>query len=218
MIVTFDCYGTLIDWESGIIEAVSAAAQADGLQPAPAAIVAAHAAVEPEIQSGDYRPYRDVLIEAALAMAERLGWRGLTRERAQFLPASLPTWRPFADTNGALEQLRAAGYRLGILSNIDDHLFADTCRQFTVDFDLVVTAEHVRSYKPAPPHFVEARRLIGNEEWLHAAQSYWHDVEPAVAHGIPVAWVNRGGASSNRAARPDVEVASLAALVQWLEG
>ena len=94
---------------------------------------------------------------------------------------SLPRWKPFADTNRALERLRAAGYRLGILSNVDDDLLAETRRHFTVDFDLIITAQQVGSYKPAPGHFVAARKRIGSARWLHAAQSNFHDVAPTHA-------------------------------------
>ena len=108
-----------------------------------------------------------------------------------FLPESVPAWPVFPDTNAALEALVNGGYRLGILSNIDDDLFDATRRLFTVDFDLVVTAEQVRSYKPAAGHFDVARSDLGTTSWLHAAQSYFHDVVPARTHGIPVVWINR---------------------------
>lgn len=217
MMITFDCYGTLIDWEAGIVRAFTEAAAADGVTLDPAAIVAAHAAIEPAMQAEGYRSYREVLAATAAAMATRLGWRALTAERAAFLPESVPSWAPFPDTNAALERLAARGYQLGVLSNVDDDLFAGTRRHFTVEFDLIVTAQQVRSYKPAPQHFVEARRRIGGRPWLHAAASYFHDVEPAVRHGVPVVWVNRTKAMPAGAERPLAEVEHLGALVEWLE-
>jgi 2-haloacid dehalogenase/putative hydrolase of the HAD superfamily len=214
-IITFDCYGTLIDWEGGISAAVIAAAEAAGVTLGRDEILRVHAEVEPEIQAGAYRPYREVLEQVALALAERLGWP-LDPDSAGFLPASLPGWPPFPDTIRVLETLSAAGYRLGILSNIDEDLLAGTLEQFTVEFDLLVTAERVRSYKPAPPHFLAARVEIGDAGWLHAAQSYFHDVEPAVALDVPTVWVNRKHESPSGDARPLAAVSDLYALVTWL--
>lgn len=214
-IITFDCYGTLIDWERGISAAVITAAEAAGVTLGRDEILRVHAEVEPLIQAGDYRPYREVLEQVALALAERLGWP-LDPDSAGFLPASLPGWPLFPDTNRALEVLSAAGYRLGILSNIDADLLAGTMEHFTVEFDLLVTAEQARSYKPAPPHFLAAREEIGGAGWLHAAQSYFHDVEPAVALDVPVVWVNRKHESPSGDARPLADVSDLYELVTWL--
>jgi 2-haloalkanoic acid dehalogenase type II len=136
--------------------------------------------------------------------------------RASFLTESLPAWRPFEDTNPALERLRAAGLRLGILSNVDDDLLAGTRRHFTVPFELIVTAAQVRSYKPAPGHFLAARERLGNARWLHAAQSWFHDVEPAAALGISVAWVNRKRERAGGSVKPAVAVETLTELADWL--
>ncbi len=215
-ILTFDCYGTLIDWESGISGAIAAAARADGIEADRERILAIHAEVEPEIQSATYRSYRDVLTEVALAVARRLDWP-LSPERARFLPESLPAWRPFGDTNPALERLKEQGYRLGILSNVDDDLLAGTRLHFPVEFDLLVTAEQVRSYKPARPHFRRARELIGDARWLHVAQSYFHDIEPACGLGLSVVWVNRKLEPPRGAARATGVVRDLTELLGWLE-
>ena len=123
---------------------------------------------------------------------------------------------PFADTNAALERLRGAGIRLGILSNIDNDLLALTRRHFTVDFDLIVTAQQTGSYKPAPIHFLAAREQIGDHRWLHAAQSNFHDIVPTNTLGIPNAWINR---KSNRAlpgGTPRMELKDLAGLASAL--
>ncbi len=216
-VLTFDCYGTLIDWESGITRAFQEAARRDGVRLERDAILAAHADIEPTIQAEGFRSYREVLEELAVRSAERLGWR-LTPKRARFLPDSLAGWTPFPDTNPALERLRDRGYRLGILSNIDDALLAGTLKHFTVPFDILVTAEQVRAYKPAAPHFRRARELVGARRWLHAAQSYFHDVEPAVDQRVAVAWVNRHGDEPTGEARPTAEVRDLHGLVEWLEG
>ncbi len=216
-IITFDCYGTLIDWESGISEAIRSVAAEDGVTIARDAIVAAYHEVEPTIQAEEYRPYRQVLAATAVAVGGRLNWP-VDERRAAFLADSLPDWRPFADTNAALEQLERAGYRLGILSNVDEDLLAGTLKNLSVDFDLVVTAEQVRSYKPASGHFERAREIVGAASWLHAAQSWFHDVVPAYELGIPAAWVNRKQEPPLENARPLVEVTTLAELVAWVTG
>jgi 2-haloacid dehalogenase/putative hydrolase of the HAD superfamily len=109
-----------------------------------------------------------------------------------------------------------AGYALGILSNVDDDLLAGTRRHLAVTFSLLVTAQQLRSYKPAPGHFTTARNRIGAQRWLHAAQGYFHDVEPAVAHRIPVVWINRKAEQPTGVARPDREVRTLTGLADWL--
>src|SRR5690242_4835450 len=159
-IVTFDCYGTLIDWVSGIDRAFSQAAAEDGIVIWPDDVIRLYGEIEPIVER-DYRPYRDVLIETAGRVAHALGWP-IAYERATFLVNSLASWRPFADTNPALERLRDAGIRLGLLSNIDDDLLAATRRHFTVDFDLIITAQQMRSYKPDHAHFLAARERIGD--------------------------------------------------------
>jgi 2-haloalkanoic acid dehalogenase type II len=214
-IITFDCYGTLIDWEAGISAAFAAAAHAEGVHLDPNDVLAAYAAIEPVIEAGPYQPYRAVLTETARRVAERLGWP-ISADKAAFLPTSLPTWPPFSDTNPALERLAAAGYRLGILSNVDDDLLAATRRHFSVTFDLVITAQQVRSYKPGHAHFLTARAAIGHAPWLHAAQSYFHDVMPARTLGIPVAWVNRHGEAARDRGSANWEGRTLGEMAEWL--
>jgi 2-haloalkanoic acid dehalogenase type II len=214
-VVTFDCYGTLIDWEGGIREAFVTAARADGRALDGDAVLAVYVEVEAAVQAQAYRPYRAVLAETARRVAARLGW-SIGEGRSHFLPESVPRWRPFLDTNRALERLATAGYRLGILSNIDDDLLAATRRHFTVAFDPIVTAQQVGAYKPAGPHFDTARTRIGDGRWLHAAQSYFHDVAPAHARGIPSAWINRKGEPATGRARPDREFRTLTQLADWL--
>ena len=214
-VLTFDCYGTLVDWERGIAEAFAAAAGADGVTLDRDAVLRAYHELEPRIQAERYRRYRDVLALAARAVADTLGWK-LAPGREAFLPASLPSWPPFPDTNAALERLREAGYRLAILSNVDDDLLAGTRRHLAVDFDFVITAQQVGSYKPAPGHFVAARERIGGTPWLHVAQSYFHDMQPARTLGIPSAWINRKGERPLDARGPDHEFRTLAEAAEFL--
>jgi HAD superfamily hydrolase (TIGR01493 family) len=148
-------------------------------------------------------------------MADRLDWK-LTPARANFLPNSLPQWQPFPDTNSALTRL-ASKFRLGLLSNIDNDLIAETCRYFPVKFDLIITAEEVRSYKPAPGHFRAGLARTPKNRWLHAAQSYYHDVTAARALDIPVVWVNRKDEAIEPGnVEPDDEVRDLAGLAELL--
>jgi 2-haloalkanoic acid dehalogenase type II len=214
-VITFDCYGTLIDWEAGIGGWFEKAAARDGRSLDLARALAFYAETEPAVEAQAFRSYREVLTETALRVARRLDW-ALSPGTARGLAESLPEWRPFPDTNPALERLVAAGYRLGILSNVDDDLLARTRRHLAVPFDLLVTAAQVRSYKPSHGHFEEALRRIGDVKWLHAAQSLFHDVVPCRAMGIPVAWINRKAEPGRAETRPDFEVSNLADLADRL--
>jgi 2-haloalkanoic acid dehalogenase type II len=214
-VLTFDCYGTLIDWERGIGDAFAVAARADGLDLDRAALLAAYHEIEPVVQSERYRAYREVLSLTARRLADRLGW-ALAPGRERFLPDSLPSWPPFADTNTALRRLADAGYRLAILSNVDDDLLAGTRRHLDVDFDFVVTAQQVGAYKPAPLHFEAARKRLGDARWLHVAQSFFHDIVPARRLGVPTAWINRKHDRASGAERPDVEFGTLDEAADWL--
>jgi 2-haloalkanoic acid dehalogenase type II len=189
-LITFDCYGTLIDWESGIADAFLRAAASVDISLRREDILREYANTERHVESEEYRSYRDVLQDTATRVAFALGWP-LAHEDATFLADSLPSWQPFPDTNPALERLAAAGCRLGILSNIDDDLIAATRKHLSVDFDLVITAQQMQSYKPAHAHFTRARQRIGDARWLHAAESNFHDIVPANALGIDTAWINR---------------------------
>ena len=218
-LITFDCYGTLVDWNAGITEAFREEAHRLGIEGmSDDEILAAYHAAEPRVQAQEYRPYREVLTLLEVEIAALLGWPPPT-ESSGYLAESLPSWPAFADTNAALERLVAAGYRLGILSNIDDDLLAGTRRHFTVPFDLLVTAEQVQRYKPAPAHFERAIEAIGGrtDGLLHIAQSYFHDIRPAAGMGISTVWVNRLGEE-----RPDggpvpiAEVGDMTEVADWV--
>ena len=215
-ILTFDCYGTLIDWESGIAKWFEEAAAADGVAVAPSAAVAAYSEIEPDVEARAYRSYREVMAATALRVAKRLDW-SLAPDRARSLADSLPSWLPFPDTNPGLERLAAAGYKLGILSNVDDDLLAATLSHLTASFELLVTAQQVRSYKPSPRHFGTARERIGKKRWLHVAQSQFHDIAPAYLLRIPTAWINRKGQAALPQSIPDMEVKTLGGLADRLD-
>jgi 2-haloacid dehalogenase len=190
--VTFDCYGTLIDWETGVYEAFQKEAARDGFTIDRNELIPRFLQVQREIQRGSYELYAEVLRRTAVRVAAELGW-DLEPSRAGFLPDSVPDWPPFRETNAQLERF-AKKYEIGILANIDDKLLGATRRHFRVDFDLVVTAQQVRSYKPDPAHFKEcARRIGGKKNWVHIASGYETDVEPVLKMRVPGIWVNRRG-------------------------
>ncbi len=190
--VTFDCYGTLIDWETGAYEAYTAEAERDGFTVDRDAMMPLFLEIQKQIQRGSYELYAEVLRRTAVRSASELGW-DLEPSRSGFLPSSVPRWPPFRETNAQLERF-AKKFEIGVLSNIDDKLLGATRRHFRVDFDLVVTAQQVRSYKPDPAHFKEcARRIGGKRGWVHVASGYDTDVEPCLNLKVPVIWVNRTG-------------------------
>jgi 2-haloacid dehalogenase/putative hydrolase of the HAD superfamily len=207
--VTFDVYGTLIDWETGIWEAFSAEAERDGFTIEREEVIPLFMEISREIESGSYELYAEVLRRTVVEIAKRLGWP-LEPSRSGFLPDSVQRWAPFRETRLQLEKI-AKKYNVGLISNIDDKLLGQTRRHLQVDFDIVVTAQQVRSYKPDMAHFNEcARRVGGKKGWVHVASSYYHDVEPCVKAKIPVIWVNRHKQTLDSGQRkPTVEVPNL---------
>ncbi len=188
--ITFDCYGTLIDWRTGLNRSLGelfGPAATDRMDE----LFDAYVRIEAEVEAQAYQPYRQVLATTAVRLARRFGL-DLPSERAALLADMLPHWPPFADTNEALARLKSAGYGLGVLSNVDRDLFAGTARQFDVSFDFVITAEDVRAYKPSHTHF---ERLLAahakRDHVLHAAQSLFHDGVPAGKLGIAYVWINQ---------------------------
>ncbi len=217
-VITFDCYGTLIDWNEGISAALIAEGERQGFHVVRETTLEAYHAAEPRLQSARYRTYREVLTLLENEIATLLGWEAPASPG--YLADSLPSWRPFADANRSLERLAAMGFGLGILSNIDDELLAATRQHFDVDFELLVTAQQVRSYKPAAPHFERALETLGGDRsaLLHIAQSYFHDIRPATRMGIDAVWVNRlSEAIPDGGPSPTAEVTDLDAAVDWVE-
>jgi 2-haloacid dehalogenase len=207
--VTFDCYGTLIDWEAGVHAAFQQEADRDGFTIDRDELIPRFIEIQREIQHGSYELYAEVLRRTAVRVASELGWQ-LEPSRSNFLPNSVPRWQAFRETNAQLERF-AKKFETGVLSNIDDKLLGATRRHFRVDFDLVVTAQQVRSYKPDPAHFKEcARRIEGKKKrWVHIASGYPTDVEPCLKQKVPVIWVNRTGEKlESSQKKPTAEVKS----------
>lgn len=215
-LLTFDCYGTLIDWDRGIAGAVRMACPGAAML-SDDALLGSFYAIQDDLKTSEYRPYRQLLTEVTLELARRNGWE-ISEESARGVPASIPDWTPFHDTNEALVRLAAAGFRLGILSNIDDDLLSGTLRHFHVRFDLLVTAQSLQSYKPARAHFDRALEEVGGERggMLHLAQSLFHDVRPATKLGLDVVWVNRAGEPPPTDIEPAAVTPDLSSAVDWV--
>jgi 2-haloacid dehalogenase len=216
--ISFDCYGTLINWESGILPALRAVLARHGQTLAGAHILELYGEFEAEAESGPYRSYREVLQSVVRGFGERLGFDpGAADIRS--LSDSVPAWPPFPDTAAALRQLKKR-YKLAVISNIDDDLFAQTRKHLGVEFDAVITAEQAGTYKPSTRNFELALRTLAlsPDRLLHAGQSVYHDVVPARSLGISTVWVNRKsarpGIGAVRAAvgQPNLEVPDLATL------
>ncbi len=220
--LTFDCYGTLIDWEQGILAAVTPLFTQSVVKPSPEAILRSFVAHEACVESEAWQPYRGVLRAVLAGMAADFKVV-LPDSAAGSLGDSLPHWPPFPDTVNALERL-AKHFRLVIVSNTDDALFAETQKRLVVHFDEVVTAEQVKSYKPGKGHFREAlRRLnVPASQILHVAQSRYHDHAPAQELGFRTAWINRPsrlaetGLAPAAVVEPDLVFSDLGALAEYV--
>ena len=217
-LITFDCYGTLIDWESGMLAAMRPMFQRDGHAVPDAQLLKHYGEAEAALEAGPYLPYREVLSRSVQDMGRRLGMPVSAGQGTAFAEAFV-RWDPFPDTVAALQAM-ARKFRLGIISNVDDDLFAQTRKKLGVEFHLVVTAQQVRSYKPALGNFEEALRRGGlnKDQMLHAAQSLYHDIAPTNALGIRNVWVDRAsaqpgsGAATPAVAQPTYRVRTLGEL------
>lgn len=218
-VLTFDCYGTLIDWENGILNALRPVFIAHQVKIGQDAALELFGELESQ-EEREYKPYRAVLENVLASMGSRLGFEPTEHERQRF-GQSVADWEPFPDTVGALHKLKSK-YKLIILSNVDDDLFAYSGRKLQVAFDDVITAQQCKSYKPSLNNFRIAQRRVGvsSDKWLHVAQSLFHDIAPAKQMGLYTVWVNRrwdkpgAGATPLTDALPDVEVKSLGELAE----
>ncbi|HZW00451.1 MAG TPA: haloacid dehalogenase type II [Candidatus Deferrimicrobium sp.] len=203
--LTFDCYGTLIDWERGILAAAWQLLRPHGAEPDDDTILEAFARHEHASEAGPFRAYRAILTDVAQAIGRELGVEVSAEEAAAF-GGSVGDWPAFADSPGALARL-AGRYRLGVITNCDDDLFAASARRLGIDFDEVVTAHQVGSYKPSHHNFEVMFERLGcpRERILHVAQSLFHDHVPAKALGLTTIWVDRRGGRAGSGATPPAE-------------
>ena len=218
-VISFDCYGTLIDWESGILTALKTILSNHDINIGDQQILELFAQSESLQEAGEYLKYRELLKKIVQDFGEKLGFDP-SEEELNSLAESIQYWEPFPDTVRALNALKKR-YKLTIISNIDDDLFAYTANKLEVEFDWIITAEQVKSYKPSLQNFEFAIQQIGiaPDKLLHVAQSVYHDIVPAKTIGVTAVWVNRRqgkegfGATAPASGNPDLEVPDLKTLV-----
>jgi 2-haloacid dehalogenase len=216
--LTFDCYGTLIDWENGILGVLKPLLLAYNTDLDDDQILELFAEFEAEVEKGEYLKYRDVLKRVVQKFGERFGFEP-TADEQNSLAKSIQYWLPFPDTVEALRTL-SQKFKLVIISNVDDDLFAFSAKHLEVEFDQIITAEQAKSYKPSLNNFKLAIERINLplEQILHVAASVYHDIVTAKSLGLSTVWVNRraeqkvsdtiGSATS----QPDLEVPDLKTL------
>ena len=218
--LTFDCYGTLIDWEAGIGSGLTAILLAHGVKPVTEELLVRYAGHEAALEAGPYRRYRDVLAEGSRRVGRGYGVEPTDEDVAAFA-GSVGEWPAFPDSSAALARL-AGRFRLGVITNCDNDLFAQSNRRLSVTFDWVVTAEQAGSYKPDPRNFELAfeRMQVPRERILHVAQSLFHDHIPAKALGLTTVWIDRRGnrpgfgATPPADATPDLVLLDMASLAE----
>ena len=218
--LTFDCYGTLIDWETGIINAMRPILSNHGIEQSDNQILEIFSELE-SVAQRPYKPYREVLAIVAQGFGERLGFTPSDEELAAF-STSVLNWPAFPDSAESLARL-STHYDLVILSNVDDDLFQQgSAPKLGVDFHDVITAEQVGSYKPDPKNFQRLLEQLDRpkEQILHVAQSLFHDIAPASDAGLTTVWINRRhdregfGATPQQEATPDMELPDMATLAR----
>src|SRR3954447_13344829 len=218
---TFDCYGTLIDWEGGLGTFLyDYALRNREPQPPPGRELRERwEAIQFEVIQGEYRRYSDVLAESLRVLAAERGWR-YSEEDGKALARSMRSWQPFPDTAPALRAAHEAGLRLVIVSNTDGDILEHSLRHIEAPIDALVTAEDVGSYKPALPHFERALEVAGvpAEQILHVAFGFKYDIGPAQQLGFRSAWVNRRGDPRPGPAVPDLEWRDLWGLAELAAG
>ena len=212
---TFDCYGTLIDWNGGIGRELERLFGADNS----AQLLHAYHEVEPQVQREDpVRAYRDVLTQTLVRLAEREQML-LPGDEQDALARSLPEWQPFPEVKASLEEARGSGWKLAILSNTDDDLIAASQVQLGMVFDEVVVAQEIGSYKPNHKHWQEFfnRTRAPHDGHVHVGASLYHDIAPCNELGLVSVWVNRLGETATDGARPTRELPDLLALPETLD-
>jgi 2-haloacid dehalogenase len=209
---TFDCYGTLIDWNGGIRAELE---RLFGVEDAPRLLERYHE-LEPQVQAEEYRSYAEVLTLTLMRLAEEESL-AIPEGEADALARSLPTWEPFSEVPAALEEVRRRGWKLAILSNTDADFLDVSLRAIGVPVDLRIVASEIGSYKPAVRHWEAffAKTGADRQRHVHVAASLFHDVEPAGRLGLRCVWINR---LAERSQLPrTAEVTDLAALPDTLE-
>lgn len=207
-LATFDCYGTLIDWEGGAASYLYAIALREGDAGATngRALRDRWEEIQFELVSGPYLPYKQILAESLGRWAEERGY-SLRDGDAEGLVRAMRSWQPFPDTRPALTRVREAGMKLAIISNTDRDIIEHSLRHIEAPIDDIVTAEDVGSYKPSLPHFERTLEVVGApaEQILHVAFGFKYDIGPAQRLGCQTAWINRHVESAPGEEKPDHE-------------
>ena len=216
-VLTFDCYGTLIDWEGGMRAALASVIEKRGLSLGAEEVHRKYAEIEPSIQEGIGGKYVEVMRMGVEQTFRHFGVE-VSSEEAGVFGDTLGIWPKFSDTTESLTEMKARGYKLVILSNTDENFIRQSIETIGVEFDEVITAQAVGSYKPARGHWDRMLATLGvtKEVVLHVAQSYYHDVVPATGLGFDMAWINRKGQEPWGEARPDFEFRDLKSLLGML--
>jgi 2-haloacid dehalogenase len=218
--LTFDCYGTLIDWEAGILAALRRVLGAHGVDRPDDELLEAFAAIEAPAEAGPYRTYREILATCVTGVAAGLGVEPDPAEVTAFAD-SVGDWPAFPDSSAALTRLRER-FRLGVITNCDDDLFARSATRLGTEFDWVVTAQQAGSYKPSERNFELAFERLGlpRERILHVAQSLFHDHATAKRLGLTTVWIDRrhgrpgSGATPPANATPDATYPDMASFAE----
>lgn len=221
-VLTFDCYGTLIDWETGILHALQPILQAHHIDLVPDRALEHFGTLESQAERGPYQSYRSILATVLRGFGQQLGFAPSQAECDAFA-SSVGDWPAFPDSAQALKAFKTK-YKLVIVSNVDDDLFTVSAKRLEVVFDAVITAQQVQSYKPSPAHFHAAFARMGlpRDKFLHVAQSLYHDIAIAKSLGLATVWVNRrhdqggSGATPPAEATPDLEVPDLESLARLM--
>ena len=204
--LTFDCYGTLIDWEAGLLAGLRAFLDQRGVKASDDAVLECYAATEAELERGPYMTYREILGHGLVAVGAAYGHVPAKAEVDAF-GGSVIDWPAFPDSAAALADL-ASRFKLGVITNCDDDLFAASNRRLGVTFDWVITAQQARGYKPRIANFELAFERIGlpRERILHVAQSLFHDHVPARQLGLTTVWIDRRHGRPGSGATPAASV------------
>ena len=221
-VLTFDCYGTLIDWEKGILSSLKPVLTSHGIEISDNEVLEIYSDLEAKAEVGEYQTYKSVLRSVLNGFGKKFSFKPSEEELAVFATC-VKYWPPFEDSTEALNALQTK-YKLCILSNIDDDLFAYSAQHLKVNFDTVFTAQLIGSYKPSLQNFEFAMQHLGlpKERILHVAQSLFHDIVPAKKLGLATVWINRRreeegfGATPPAEAKPDFEVPDLKSLVDLI--
>jgi len=192
ILFSFDCYGTLIDWENGIYNALKIVFERHGIEVEREGILKLYSQIEPELEK-EYKPYKVILKMAAERIFDVYGIEA-TDEEKEVLVRSIYTWKPFNDVKESLVEIKRYG-KIAVISNTDEDIIKASIENMGIDFDFVVTAEKVKAYKPSLKVFEFAYKMFGvdKSEWIHVGQSVFHDIVPAKKFGLKTVLIKRRG-------------------------